>query len=659
MAELATDQTPDISGQNPFQLIAYLLFKVRHSMEDVEEAGRAPRWVRIARIRQAQGDSDVIGKGVKLGINGFAEAISYMLELTIDLKELLLQTDAGKALVEVSAELIQAATSEAFQNGVRSLVGQPPGGDALGGVSDAIGKIKEYMDYIPEPDDVDGMGHELYRLLCLEQLAIPTKADGSVDETKLPAVSSEHVVMHNSGKLRLIQWALSSDITTHGLGTKSNPESDKYALSRMGSRRLWETAEASLPTSSLVKWTASGTPETMVEFFYDTREEDATRMLDLVEVHTLLEKLGYTHDPAVSVEEKQQFTAKLSKMLRQFQKVNDLPMNGMLDNASLNRLMHLDYAGKNIARAKPFDETRLDPSVDDLKQLCLPLSLVNPDADSWVDEGLELKTDPPGHGYYVAGRKFVSGNLEPAPTLPEQIGWISDSEDGAVPGFVALHSRVIRSQLDSSGYWYVGGEFSEGESASPFMFFAARHTEPWKDGRRGTPESNALFNGTQPNSGALHRLYQWVDIKSLQTRMKSLTTYELFIQSSVKIRSLWSDRNRQTKLSDQGRIALELYKTDAFSGDRGVARDKTKQAARVETMWYPANGQMVEEARKLEEIKRKRNWSDPACTTEWLAVPGDITGVMVVLEGKHQSAWDTDAYFDDVIVKYEIRKKPA
>ena len=659
MAEPVTDQTPDVSGHNPFQLIAYLLFKVRHSLEDVEEAGRAPRWVRMARVRQAQGSTDIIGKGVKLGINGFAESLSYMLELSLDLKELLLQTDAGKALVEVSADLIMTATSEEFQNGVRALVGQPPGGDSLAGVSDAIGEIKKYMEYIPEPDDVDGMGHELYRLLCIEQLAIPLKADGKVDETQIPASSSDHVVMQNSGKLRLMQWALDSGTTTHGLGPKNNPESDKYALTRMGGRRLWQTDTANLPTSSLVKWAGNGAPETMVEFFYDTREEDSKRMVDLVEVHTLLDKLGYKADPLVTTEEQQKFTTKLVKMLRQFQKVNDLPVNGMLDNATLNRLMHLDFVSKNIARAKPFDETRLEPSVDDLKQISLPLLLVNPDADHWADEGLELKNDPPGYAYYEAGRKIVGGVLQPPAEKPEQIGWISDDKDEAVLGFVAMQSRIVKNQRDNSGYWFDGGKFSEGEAASPYMFFAARHTEPWKAGRVGEPDSNALFGGSKPVPGVIHRLYQWIDIKSLQTRMGSLSTYELHIQASVKIRSLWSDRNRDTKVSDQGCIALELYKAGTFSGDRGVARDVAKRVTRVQSMLYPPHGQMVEDALALQEIKRKRNWSSPPCTTEWLKVPADITGVLVLLEGKHQSAWDTDAYFDDVTVKYEIRKKPA
>src|SRR5512136_2852941 len=98
------DQTPETTTGNPFSLIAYVLFKVRHSLEDVEEAGKVPRWVRIARARQAQGSQDYIAQGVRAAINGFAEALSYMAELTLDIQEVLVQTDAAKALIEVSSD---------------------------------------------------------------------------------------------------------------------------------------------------------------------------------------------------------------------------------------------------------------------------------------------------------------------------------------------------------------------------------------------------------------------------------------------------------------------------------------------------------------------------------------------------------------------------
>ena len=210
-------------------MIAYVLFKVRHSMED-EDSDRAPRWVRISRARVAQGDSDYIGKGVKLAVNGFSEALSYMAELTLDIREILIQTDAAKALVEVSLDLIRAATDDNFVNGVRAMVGEQPGDNPLGSVGPVLDDINEYLGYIPEPDDLEALGHELYRLLCVEQLAIPKNNDLEVDEGAIGPATASHLDIDNSGKARLLQWAYSEGLTTHGLGTMADPESDEAEL---------------------------------------------------------------------------------------------------------------------------------------------------------------------------------------------------------------------------------------------------------------------------------------------------------------------------------------------------------------------------------------------------------------------------------------------
>jgi len=648
MADPVAEQTPDLTDKNPFQLIAYLLFKVRHSIEDEEEAGRAPRWVRISRARTAQGSTDYIGLGVKAGINGFAEALSYLMELTLDIKEILVQTDAGKALVEVSADLIKGATDDNFVNGVRNLIGEQPGDNPLSSVGEIIDQIKGYMDYIPEPDDVNGMGHELYRLLCIEQLALPKAADGSVDENKITAATTDHLAVVNSGKVRLMQWAFGADTTTHGLGPKDNPESDKHDLSRMGSRRLWQTDSAKLPESTLVSWGEGSAAETMVEFFFDDKEQDeAKRTLDLVEVHTVLEKLGYTHDPAVTDDEKKQFTAKLTTLLRRFQVINGLPKTGELDNGTLDRLMHMDFESKNIRRAKPFDPARIDEQVDDVKAISGELRLVNPAADAPEDEGLALKRDRPGYGYYIAGRKPEGAGRV---AIPEGGGWISDSDHGAAPGFVAMQSRIVRGG-EGEG-WFDGGRFSEGEASSGLMFFAARHTEPWKAGRTGTPDSStALFGGVQPADQAISRLYQWVKLEDLQNRRSA--GYDLYVKACVLCRSLYTDRNRIRKLPDQGRIFIELYNTDGFSGDLGTRRDPAKAQGRKETEWFPPHGTVVGEL-SMDAVARKRNWHPRS--TDFIKVPAEAKGLVVALEGLHQSAWDTDAYFDDVKLYFEFRK---
>ena len=98
----ATEKQPDLENRNPFDLIAYVVFRLRHALEDPDPDGGAPRWVRIARAMDTQGSADVVGKVVKLGVNGLAEALSYMIELTLDMEELLIQTDAAKALTNLS-----------------------------------------------------------------------------------------------------------------------------------------------------------------------------------------------------------------------------------------------------------------------------------------------------------------------------------------------------------------------------------------------------------------------------------------------------------------------------------------------------------------------------------------------------------------------------
>ena len=76
---------PSTTDKNPFSLLAYVLFKVRHALEDREDADRPPRWVRIAR--GAQYKQEALGSIVSGAVNGMAETLSYMVELTLDLGE--------------------------------------------------------------------------------------------------------------------------------------------------------------------------------------------------------------------------------------------------------------------------------------------------------------------------------------------------------------------------------------------------------------------------------------------------------------------------------------------------------------------------------------------------------------------------------------------
>lgn len=650
------DTTPDTTTGNPFSLIAYVLFKVRHSLEDVEEAGRPPRWIRIARARQAQGASDYIAQGVRAAINGFAEALSYLVELTLDIQEVLVQTDAAKALVEVSADFIKAATDDNFVNGVRAIVGEQPGDNPLSGVGPVLDTIKRYLGYIPDPDDVKVLGHELYRLLCIEQEALPRAASSClVDEGVLAVGTSHHVDVDKSGKIRLLQWAFNEDLTTYGLGDKAKPEEEKQALKRFGSRRLWRTDGAKLPTRSAEKFGTGSDADTIFEFFYDTRETDAaTRTLDLTEAYTLVEKMGFT-EPAAA--QKTVFGAELTKRLRRFQAVNGLPLSGELDNATINQLMHLDYKAKNIRRAKPYSADQLPDGIDQLDAAGAPacpggfFQLINPGADDPGAENITPSTRPgfPKYPYYVAGTLLPATGPAPVPTGG---GWISDLGTGVTQGFVALHSR-LRTEDESH---FEGGILSEGESASGAFFFAARFTEPWIAGRSGTPGPDALFSPSgnpKADPGSISRLYQWVPLDWINRP----AGWDLYVSASVLRRSLFEERTRTTGSPDQGRIGLEIYDDSYFKGNKGTRRDPTKALAPATYAdWFPdaaARAAMM----TAPEVARKRTWAVQEVTD--VKVPAGAVALLVILEGKLQNNWDCDAYFDSVKVTWSFKKKAA
>lgn len=644
------NETPDLSGTNPFQLLAYVLFKVRQSLEE-EEPKRAPRWVRVVRAREAQGSADVIGKGVKAAVGGFTAALSFIVELTLDIRELLVQTDAAKALVEVSADLLIAVTSKEFTDGVRALVGEPPGDNPLSGVGAVFEEIKKHLGYIPEPDDIAGVGHELYRLMCIVQRPLPTKLEGGklvVDETKLPVSEQDHIDIDGTGKLRLFQWAYAGTYTVRGLGPKDNAEGLDHPIVRFGTRRVWQTTADKLPKRSLGVRKRDDYEDTVLDFAYDAGEPvEATRTADLVETHDLLEKLGYV-EPAAS--DKQNFTEVLTRKLRRFQAVNLLPITGRLDNDTINRLLNLDFEGQNLKRARPFDAKDLPEGVDEAQ--AGPLELTNGDADHPDEEGIEIKTSPAGYTYYVAGTALPAAE---AANLKKGKGWISAPDGNAAPGFVALKSRAIKKgqQLKdaANAERYDGGEDSEGEASSGVYYFAARHTEPWKAGRTGAPAADAL-DKDMPPADTRSRLYQWLAIDHLLAIKPP--THDLVITATTGVRALYKPEG-QALVADQGRVGLEVYKADVFTGN-GARRDVDKVVDKLYSDWYPKDDEIRASA-SLVDLRRKSKFQWATRTARRLVIADGSKGVAIVLEGRHQAGYDTAAFFDTVRVRWEFVAK--
>lgn len=642
------NESVDMTGTNPFQLLAFVLFKVRQSLEEVPPR-RAPRWVRIVRAHESQSSIGVIGDAVGTVIGGFMSAMSVVVRLTLELKGLLVQTDAAKALVEVTADLVAAVVSKEFQDGVNALIGKPPASDdPLSSVGEAIEKIKGYLGYIPDPDDIDGIGHELYRLLCVVQWALPTKIEGGkvvVDETKIGERVVDHIDIDQTGKLRLMQWAFKKKWNVRMLGTKDNRGKDSREIQLLGVRRLWQTTSDKLPKRSAQVRTQDDMEDTIFDFSFDAPPTDPNATTDLQDVHNVLEALGYV-DPAIT--DKNTFSDNLSKRLRVFQKINGLPVTGRLDNETLARLMNMDFEHQNLLLAKPFD-----PNVDlaglDAAQADA-FKLVNGDADEPEAEGIEVKTSPAGYPYYTAGVLLLGAE---SATLPKGAGWISEPDPGVAPGFVALKSRAMKKNLDPKTAHrverYEGDADSEGEASSGAFFFAARHVEPWKAGRNGLPGADALKKELGV-ADARARLYQWLKIDHLLAIKPD--GVDLVITATANVRTLYKPEEARL-VSDQARIGLEAYKDDVFKGP-GSRRSLAKAAANLYSQWYPKDDDIRVDAD--ESLRRKSKYTWISRYVKRFVVPDGSKAVAVVLEGRHQSGYDTDAFFDTVRVRWEFVK---
>jgi hypothetical protein len=353
-----TELTPEQARANPFKAIALLLKSVRESLEGVKRTGQAPRWVRIARIRNFQGGTDYISKGVIPAIDkGFVFAIVYLADLTLRAKDLLFQADSAKALIEVSGEMLKTVTRDDFAQSLAAVVGQEGVSNPLGPAGGVIDTVLGFVDKIPEPEDLEAIGKELYGLLAIELLAL--------DDATFTNASKTHISIAASGKVRLLQMALTArtaadpglvkSVTVRSLG---KDKAGTQNVSWLGGRRITDKIA---PTQAIGTWGEGTEAETVYEFSFEGDQAGK----DIEEANNLLEKLGYT---APAVADKKVFSADFAKRLRRFQKINGLPISGALDNHTLNRLWHLDFKDKTLARALPFDEGAL-AGFDDSKNV--------------------------------------------------------------------------------------------------------------------------------------------------------------------------------------------------------------------------------------------------------------------------------------------------
>ncbi|WP_139379389.1 peptidoglycan-binding domain-containing protein [Zoogloea sp. LCSB751] len=349
------DNTPvpapasDGRADNPFRAVAILLDGVRVALENSKRQEQAPRWVRIVRVREFR--DDTIAKGVMKALDVLTLAVAYLQRFTLDANDLLIQGDAAKALVEVSAEFIKTATSKEFINSLELAVGQDPSPDSpIPDVANIIDKIVQIADKVPEPDDLKVIGASLYKLLGIEQAPL--------DEVKLGAATESHVVLAHTGTLRLLQFGFDQNFKLQNFGKGASVSS--LDINRLGARRLWEASADKLPLKSLGKFGEAPDVETVWELDFSTDKSGS----DVQDANAILEALGYT---TPNVADRKLFSPEFAGRLRSFQQLNELPVTGKLDNATLNRLLHLDYDAKNLKRAKRFKADALPKGFDPLK----------------------------------------------------------------------------------------------------------------------------------------------------------------------------------------------------------------------------------------------------------------------------------------------------
>ncbi len=288
---------------NAFVAVALLLKSFREQLEGVKFDGQPPRWVRISKASTYKGE--VIADGVITITGGLLKAIGFLGELTIKAQELLDQIDSGKALIEVGAEMIKTVMDDEFLSAVQKSVGieNPTTGIVPAGVKDGVDAAMGYMEYIPDPEDVEVVAKEIYKLLAV----------GEKDLGNAPVDDDSANVF--TGKIRLLSWCLEKSISCHGI-------TGGVEVTQLGMDR------GSLSGGKyLLEWTDGEKTVKCGEVTYEN---------GVSEQNAILTKLGYAEND-----------------LTDFQTENNLEnKDGNMDLFTANQLLNLDYKSKTLRKAK-------------------------------------------------------------------------------------------------------------------------------------------------------------------------------------------------------------------------------------------------------------------------------------------------------------------
>lgn len=614
---------------NFFELLAVILSGVRDSLENNGGDGDAANWVKIARVRNYEGKPREI---LAAAVDTLNEAIHYLIFLTLHGQEWLVIGDGYRAYVDLAADLFETIASEDFQKAITALTksASSPMGGAASGIKDALAAIREVEDYIPTYRDLLVLGHELYRLFAVVQHGLDEQTT-SGDEINLTATGT--------GKLRVLQWAFSSLVPEGnkvGLKVRKLTNGEPVDVYRLGTRRIPDLDNLKkLPGESRaeVRWSFGQSSQSDEIFFFSY---ESSNQKDVGELDEILSKLGY------SAKER-------SKNLRQFQAVNNLSINGALDVETLNRLFHLDYLSQNVRRALPFDKD--SAKREEVVVTSGRLKLINGNAD-YPEDGTEVIKDK-GYPYYLVGQVAST-------TSPSTQGWVRQYDPDSAPGFVAVTSRRRQARDSGLSERYDGGLLSIGEASQGSYFFAARQTEPWFAGKSPSPGSQSLGGSKAPMVGSRSWLYQRIPIAGNKQIPTLKEKQELYLVASVQVRCLLKkDLTSPLPIyvQDKARLLLHAYGDAGTLDVRALADARDQDTNRlVFTAPYPDDDLGTLGFEDIRVRRSQHEWEN--LRTGSLKVPADATGVAVILEGRHGGNFDTDVFFDNLQILWEIRKKP-
>lgn len=677
--------------------LTWVVFQLRLSLDTVE-GDRFPRWVRVSRGRELR-DAGRTVHSEHLGV--LLAFLSDAVEVVLDLHEWArAEVDHRKKWAEDTLDAIDKLLAGPLGSWK---VGPEDGSFDLDPLRRHLDPLRRALDLVPDSGDVDVLGRQLFWMLCVGQRPISRRPGSRAPDPREVPRSGVYIDAARTGRVRLMQWAYDRPFEVRGLGPRGQEEGVVRAVRRLGSRPLWQAPVEHLPGESTLSWAVDGDGSRTIQIFEhlhtEGEEREDLRNLDLAEVHSLLEALGYD-SPALTDAQRRQFTPALALRLDQFQAMNGLTRSAELDEATLNRLMHLDTRTRTLRRAVPFDPTRLarlpplppQPEVLDIqtelrtelirRELPIParegprvsrlLPLVNADADHPRAEGIvvQLREAAPEqllaaertHGrpysWYVCGAPIQQGRA----AFPAGVarGWIQHAgepspwakEETVTAGFVAMESRAL---LEGPPQRYHGGRHTEGAAAGGRLFFAARAAEPWVPGRApGARRVNPLEVGGPPAGRPRAGMYQWVDVRELVSSLKEGESL-LFTASALQRSRV---REGGAGLPDQGRLVLGVARMSALT-PHGPATPLTPGvlAAFKASAWWPASNPSTG-YNTLADVVLAEDWvlrATPPLRLDWERSTDPVVAVLVGLYGLANQGEDIDAWFDDVTAWWDLR----